>query len=69
MKIYRFIGNGIALGATVIVAAKSKKTAKKLLQEEVGHIGENKTLIEREATLHEIKIDGPCVIYTDDGDY
>lgn len=67
MKVFIHTGKGHYIGSTVIVLAKSKKTAEKLIREALNDIGlSNEQLNVRIGCL---STDKPQVIYSYDGDY
>ena len=65
MKIYIHEGNGHYVGSFVVVLAKNKSQAKKMIRSYLDNTG----LLNEELDIKEFPVDKPEYILTVDGDY
>jgi hypothetical protein len=68
MKLYKWEGTGVYLGATVIVCADCTSDAKEMIEKELINNGLAKSWEESEE-LEVIEINDTKVVYVDNGDY
>ena len=68
MNAYVYRGKGMYLGSLVVVAAKSKKTALRLIQEQLQAMNLDSS-VNWEEDVEEVSISKPAVICADNGDY
>lgn len=68
MKLYKWEGIGVYLGATVIVCADCTSDAKEMIEKELIDNGLAKSWEDSEV-LEVIEINDTKIVYVDDGDY
>ena len=68
MKLYKWEGTGVCLGATVIVCADCTLDAKEMIEKELIDNGLAKSWEESEE-LEVIEINDTKIVYVDNGDY
>ena len=68
MKIYKWVGTGHYLGATIIVVADCMKSATEIIEKEVIDTGLAKSW-EETRYIEEIEVNDCRLIYADNGDY